>query len=76
MKTWVCINARCYFEMYKIYNNGNNDISDISRAAMISDAGGGAETRFQLTVAYRTTAVFTKQSLILSPDESICLSLN
>ena len=38
---YACING----------NNGNNDNSDNIRAAVISDAGGGAEIRFQLTVA-------------------------
>ena len=32
-------------------NNGNNDNNDNIRAGVISDAGGGAETRFQPTVA-------------------------
>ena len=43
MNSCLTLKCRC--------NNGNNDNNDNIRAGVISDAGGGAETRFQPTVA-------------------------
>ena len=45
LATNSCLTLKCRC------NNGNNDNNDNIRAGVISDAGGGAETRFQLTVA-------------------------
>ena len=45
LTTNSCLTLKCRC------NNGNNDNNDNIRAGVISDAGGGAETRFQLTVA-------------------------
>ena len=41
MNSCLTLKCRC--------NNGNYDNNDNIRAGVISDAGGGAETRFQLT---------------------------
>ena len=45
------------------YNNGNNENNDNIRAGVISEAGGGAETRFQLTVALIYLIVLNVSSL-------------
>ena len=45
LTTNSCLTLKCRC------NNGNNDNNDNNRAGVISDAGGGAETRFQPTVA-------------------------
>ena len=45
LTTNSCLTLKCRC------NNGNNDNNGNIRAGVISDAGGGAETRFQLTVA-------------------------
>ena len=44
LTTNSCLTLKCRC------NNGNNDNNDNIRAGVISDAGGGAETRFQPTV--------------------------
>ena len=47
-------------------NNGNNDNNDNIRAGVIFNAGGGAETRFQLTVALGKDRVL--KVLLITPQ--------